>query len=273
MVEALSLAVADRAVGEQRRIAAPAGVEQSALAAHVEEGLRLAGEARLRQILRGGAGAHGDADLVLAATARQLAIAFPDRLRVRLRELGVEEEPADRLAGLVQRSLAALQRPDARAQLFFDPVGRDVFAEGRRSRGEPVRHAHALVLQGAHHLAERGVLAADTRHVVNGQGLEPGYALFRHRCAPRVQGQCRSRPADGLLPAYRRGAAIRTPRPRLRSRKLAGCRRVWERRGGRRDITAPYQSRRFFGNPLPDSQRPATTWKLLLGRGTPSTRL
>ena len=57
----LRLAVADRAVGEERGVAAAAGVEQVALAAHVEEGLLLAGEARLGQVLRGGAAAHRDA--------------------------------------------------------------------------------------------------------------------------------------------------------------------------------------------------------------------
>ena len=60
VVEALGLAVADRAIGEERGEAAPAGVEQRRLAADVEEGLLLAGEARVGQVLGRGAGTHGD---------------------------------------------------------------------------------------------------------------------------------------------------------------------------------------------------------------------
>ena len=61
VVEALVDAVGDGAVGEQRGEAAPDRVEQHGLAADVQEGLVLAGEAGGRQILGGGRAAHRDA--------------------------------------------------------------------------------------------------------------------------------------------------------------------------------------------------------------------
>ena len=55
VVEALGLPVADGAVGEERGETAAAGVEQGRVAPDIEEGLLLAGEACLRQVLGGGA--------------------------------------------------------------------------------------------------------------------------------------------------------------------------------------------------------------------------
>ena len=64
MVEAVVDAIDDRAVGEDRGEAAPAGLEQIVFAAHVEKALVLPGEARRRQILRGGRAAHRDGDVL-----------------------------------------------------------------------------------------------------------------------------------------------------------------------------------------------------------------
>jgi hypothetical protein len=60
VVEPPLLPVDDRAVGEQRGEAPLDRVEQHRFAADVEVGLLLAGEARLREVLRGGAAADGD---------------------------------------------------------------------------------------------------------------------------------------------------------------------------------------------------------------------
>ena len=60
MVEAVVDAIADGPVGEDGGEAAPAGLDQGRLAAHVQEAVVLAGEAGGRQILRRGRAADGD---------------------------------------------------------------------------------------------------------------------------------------------------------------------------------------------------------------------
>jgi hypothetical protein len=47
MVEALFVAVADRAVREQRRVASPARIEKGFFPPHIEKALLLAGKARV----------------------------------------------------------------------------------------------------------------------------------------------------------------------------------------------------------------------------------
>jgi hypothetical protein len=60
VIEALVDAVGDRAVGEERGKRTAAVLQQRGVALHVQIGLLLAGEARIRQILRRGAAAHRD---------------------------------------------------------------------------------------------------------------------------------------------------------------------------------------------------------------------
>ena len=59
VVEAVMHAVDDRAIGEQRGVAALHGVEQHGLAVDVEKRLLLAGEAGVGQVFGRGAAAHG----------------------------------------------------------------------------------------------------------------------------------------------------------------------------------------------------------------------
>ena len=72
VVEALGDAVADGAVGEQRGVAAPAGVKQRLVATDVQVGLLLAGKAGIGQVFRRGARTDGDVDIVLAGALAQL---------------------------------------------------------------------------------------------------------------------------------------------------------------------------------------------------------
>ena len=62
VVEALVEAVGDRAIGEDRGKAAPAGLEQVLGAAHIEEAFVLAGKACGRQIFRRRRTSHRDGD-------------------------------------------------------------------------------------------------------------------------------------------------------------------------------------------------------------------
>ena len=83
VVEALVDAVGDGAVGEQRGVAAPHRVEQHRLAADVQEGLVLAGEAGGRQILGGRGTAHRDRQVV--AVFAPAACAMPSRSSASMR--------------------------------------------------------------------------------------------------------------------------------------------------------------------------------------------
>src|SRR3546814_10587326 len=79
MVEALGLAVADRPVGEERRIAAAACVKQRPPAPDVQKRLLLAGKAGVGQVLGGGAAANGGCRIGQAQPFAQLLIggAYP----------------------------------------------------------------------------------------------------------------------------------------------------------------------------------------------------
>jgi hypothetical protein len=174
MIEPLRLAVRDGAVGEQRRIAAPASFEQLALAAHVEERLLLPGEARLGQVFGGGAGAHGNARFAGATAARELFVGVTDALRDCWRELPVEEQAPCGLASLVQRGSAALERLHPRRKRAADAVRLDVRAVGRGGGRKSFGHPHALRGEPLDHFAERGILAADAADVALAERLEPG---------------------------------------------------------------------------------------------------
>ena len=175
MVEALGLAIGDRPVGEEGGIAAPAGVEERLAAANVEVGFLLSGEARLGQVLRGGARAHRDVEGTLALLLAELAIRVGDCFDDVVRPFAVQEGAANGVAGLGERQLAGLEigeeAGDAGAQL----VVIDEAPIGRRGRREAAGNAHALRRKGADHLAERGVLAADEGDVVAARLFEPDY--------------------------------------------------------------------------------------------------
>ena len=104
VVEALGLAVADGAVGEQRGVAAPAGIEQRGLAADVEKGLLLAGKAGVGQVFGRGAGAHRDVDIGFRRRAGRVRDRPLDRLGDVVRPVALQDRAADRLAGLGERA-------------------------------------------------------------------------------------------------------------------------------------------------------------------------
>ena len=61
----------------------------------------------------------------------------------------------------------------------FEPVGGHELAERLRGGGEAARHADARRGQGAHHFAERGVLAADSLQVRHAEIFEPNCSHSR----------------------------------------------------------------------------------------------
>ena len=163
-IEAAIGAIRDGAVGEQRREAALAAVDQRGVALHVQVGLLLPGEARVGQVLRRRAAADRDVDALPAPLAQPIV-----GVRDRALERGRELRGHDRLAEL-EAALAQL-REIAEPRLGFS-AGREapVRVRGRR---EAVRDLDPLWGQRSVHLAERGVLPSNLRDVIDADLLEP----------------------------------------------------------------------------------------------------
>src|SRR3546814_18529243 len=109
MVEALGLAVADRPVGEERRIAAAACVKQRPPAPDVQKRLLLAGKAGVGQVLGGGAAANGGCRIGPAQPFAQLLIGGAYPVGDGGRKCAVETEAADRPATPSKAGLSPTQ--------------------------------------------------------------------------------------------------------------------------------------------------------------------
>ena len=139
VVEALDLAVADGPVGEQRGVAAAAGVQQFPLARDVQEGLLLPGEARVRQVLGRRAAAHRHGEPVHAGAARP-ASGSAARMASAMSPGNSLARNSSRMASPVARSVG-VPGPvggNARSHGGVDPVGRDERAVRGGCGGEPV---------------------------------------------------------------------------------------------------------------------------------------
>ena len=175
MIETLGLAIADGAVGEQRGIAAPASIEQRRVASNIEKGLLLAGKAGVGQVFGRGAGADRNVDIGFPRAPAEILIGRLDALGDIGRPVALQHRMADRLAGLGKRGLAGGQVIEHRADRLAQAVRLDEAPIGIRRGGEAGRDIDALAAEIAHHLAERGVLAADDGNVPAPQLLEPDY--------------------------------------------------------------------------------------------------
>lgn len=165
VVEAHPLPVVDHAVGEQRGKTAVTGLQQLGRPAHIQVCLLLAGEARLRQVLRSGTASHGDLGILSTLVARELLVRGdelgpqPGRQR-----LGHDHRP-DRRPHLVQHG------PVVQAHnLLRDPrtqsVAVEQFPVRVRRRRETRRHPHACGCQMCGHLSQRGILATDPADIL-----------------------------------------------------------------------------------------------------------
>ena len=125
MVEALGLPVADGPIGEQRGVASPARLQERVLTADVEEGLLLAGEACVRQVLGRRTRAHGDIRVGFTGPFAEHPVCIADRLRGVLRPVAAHEGMADRLAGLLQGRLAGPTLLQGGVDDLLEPVRLD----------------------------------------------------------------------------------------------------------------------------------------------------
>ena len=190
VVEVVVHAVGDRAVVVERREHLADRLEHPVDALDVEEGLLLAGEGGVGQVLGGRAGTYGEGHLV--APGHQLVVRRPDVGLEVLGEVAGRDRLADLLAHLRQRAGVVGVEP---LELAGDLLGQAGVADeptvGVGRRREPVGHVHAELGEVADHLAERGVLAADLLEVVEaelGEGPDVGVLAGvggRSSCAPR----------------------------------------------------------------------------------------
>ena len=187
MIEAVILAVHDRAVGEQRREASPDRVEQILLTANVEKAFLLAREARVGQILGGGAASHRDIQIFLDArilkacdtlygSPRAIAggnFARVDHLAYRLRSC----RESDGFRFLISASLRRNRRPRR-------SIGVDETPSRHRRHREALGDRNALLAHLPGHLTERGIFASQLRNLGGTLVGEPDDIVVVHFTAP-----------------------------------------------------------------------------------------
>ena len=203
VIEAVDLAVGEGAIGEQGGVAAAAGLQQGRLPFDVQEGVLLAGEAGLGQILGRSAGAHRH------GRRAELAVGLQDlrlqRGRKRRRQQPAAGGGSRQLQGL---QVAGIELGQEGGQALLKPVVAQQQPVGRRRGGEAPGHPHPGRPEFADHLAQGGVLAPHT-----GQGSQI------HRL--KRQHQCRCVPGSGLRSGWGRSGIAR-PRRGLASLSIHG---------------------------------------------------
>jgi hypothetical protein len=207
VIEPLVGAVADGAVGEERGEAGVHGAEKVLAAAHVEEGLLLAGERGVRQVLGGRRGAHRQLG-PRRADAGQETVAGSEHA---LADRGGERRAEDGLPCRVppRRELLGVLRVEAREDALEAAL--EILLSKEQAVGpgrgrEAVEDPDPERLERAEKLAERGVLAADRRHVMDADLAE----VERVAC-----GTLHGRPGSFDSPAA--GALLSSPSASRRS--------------------------------------------------------
>ena len=172
MVEALVDAIVDGSVGEQAGETTAARVEETLRALDVEIGVLLAGEARRRQVLGGRRASHSETDLLAVLVLKQ-AVGVHDLGDQVFGKPGAVDDLARTFAFARQRGdVGRVEIVELGMQRVPGAGPVQHVSVGLGGDGEPVRDADALLGQLLEHLAERGVLTADERHVVDAKLFE-----------------------------------------------------------------------------------------------------
>ena len=146
------VAIGHDPVGEQRRVASLAGIDDGTLARDIEEGIELAGETRVGKILRGRARAHRD----VGATERPVGFGY--LARDRDRHVGFHDGIPDRRAGLRQAHLLGGEARKAAADQDIETGIAQEHAIGLHGDRETRRHGHTAIAEPADHFTKRRVL-------------------------------------------------------------------------------------------------------------------
>ena len=161
VIEAMDLPVGDRPIGEQGAVAAAAGGDQVGVAAHIEKGFLLAGEAGIGQILRRGAGAHGHRRRRLARLGGQLVVGSQDRrFQIRRQWIGQQQRAGSRPRRPQGPQVGAVQAVQQLLQALAQLAAGDQLAIGECGGGKSPGNPHPLGRQLPDHLPQGGVLAA-----------------------------------------------------------------------------------------------------------------
>ena len=175
VVEAVVDAVSDRPVVVQRGEHAADRGEDVLDAADVQERLLLTGEGRVRQVFCGRARPHRPRHrLRLRITVDQSRVSGPDVGLERSRQR-LLLDPLTNCGADVRElcDVADIERLDGPADALVEAIGGEELAVSICRRREPARDADPGVREIAHHLAERGVLAADLCDVGHADLGEP----------------------------------------------------------------------------------------------------
>ena len=172
-VETLVHAVGNGAVGVERGETALAGFQQGGRSLNIQIGFLLAGKAGVGQVLGRGAGAHRDIHRAIVS-GRELFVSREDgRLQAR-GQLGVQDRlPGGQAAPLQVGDVPGIEPIEDVPEPGRDAGVLDKIVIGRRRDGETIRHPDAPGRQFPDHLAEGRVLAADQRHILDADVLEP----------------------------------------------------------------------------------------------------
>ena len=182
VVEAVVDAIDDGAVGEDRGKAAPAGLEQIALAAHIQKALMLAGKAGGRQVFGGRRAAHRDRDPG-AAFLFESAIGRGD-FRTEMRGAGgLVNQPAGGGGALGEQcDIVVVEAGKKAAQFVLDTGRGERVAVGSGGQREAFGHSDPFGREHRIKLAKRRGLAADFGNVAQPDIAEPAdIGLCRHR--------------------------------------------------------------------------------------------
>ena len=172
MVEALVDPVMNGAIGEQAGETTAARVEQTLFALDVEIRILLAGEARRRQVLGGRRAPHGET-YFLAVLLLKLAVGIQNFGGQIVGQPGAVDDFTGALAFTRQRGdVGGVELVELGMQTVPRAGLVQHVAIGLGGDGESVRDADALTGQLLEHLAQRRVLSADERHVVDAELLK-----------------------------------------------------------------------------------------------------
>ena len=101
-------------------------------------------------------------------------------------QLSGEDERADRVGPCGEVvDVGAIPAREELGDAFVEVVVTQECPVGVRSRGKAVRNSNSLAREALVHLAERGVLAADTSNVIDPDRVEPGDARLVQIGGPR----------------------------------------------------------------------------------------
>ena len=201
MVEALVYAVGNGAVVEQGGKDFLDGMDHVVHATDVEEGFLLTSKGGIRQVFGSGGGAHGHSDVRIAG--RQHGKVAADIVFQLRRQLAIHHPLTDLRAGLGQS--VDIINVEGIKQVVDALVQTTLFEEvtiGISSGGKTTGNGNTGASQVADHLAERGILATDTLHIVEAEVIEGNYILCQGDFSPRYQGTaCAPHPACGRVAA------------------------------------------------------------------------